>query len=432
MVLGIVGMQGFNLADTYFVGRLGTPELAAISFTFPVVFVIAGLALGLGMGTSAVVSRAIGEGDRDKTARLATDGLALALILVAGLVAVGLATIDPLFRALGATDEILPLVRSYMSIWYVGMIFVVVPMVGNNAIRATGDTLTPSLIMLIAVGMNFALDPLLIFGIGPFPRLEIAGAALATVCSRAVTFTVALWVLSRRERMIRLGFPGLRELWSSWRRILFIGVPMSLSNILIPVGIGVITRLVSAYGPAAVAAFGVATRVETLSLTVIMALRSVMSPFVGQNWGAGRFTRLRQGIRLANRFAFVWGIAVAAVLAVLARPIAVAFNESPEVIERIVMYLWIVPASYGFRGILLLSSTSLSVLDRPVDGAATSLLQVFGLYVPLAVLGSGLIGLPGIFTAGSVSNLLAGIVAALWLGRIVERRRKESTEGVTA
>jgi Na+-driven multidrug efflux pump len=207
---------------------------------------------------------------------------------------------------------------------------------------------------------------------------------------------------------------------------------MSLSNILIPVGIGVITRLVSAYGPAAVAAFGVATRVETLSLTVIMALRSVMSPFVGQNWGAGRFARLRQGIRLANRFAFVWGIAVAAVLAALARPIAAAFNESPEVIERIVMYLWIVPASYGFRGILLLSSTSLSVLDRPLDGAATSLLQVFGLYVPLAVLGSGLIGLPGIFTAGSVSNLLAGIVAAVWLGRIVERRWKEPTEGVTA
>ncbi|MBD3366955.1 MAG: MATE family efflux transporter, partial [Candidatus Eisenbacteria bacterium] len=357
MVFGIVGMQGFNLADTYFVGRLGTNELAAISFTFPVVFVIAGLALGLGMGTSAVVSRAIGEGDRDKTTRLATDGLVLALLIVAVLVTIGLLTIDPLFRALGAGGDVLPLVRRYMSIWYFGMIFVVVPMVGNNAIRATGDTLTPSIIMLIAVGMNFLLDPLLIFGIGPFPRLEIAGAALATVCSRAVTFSVALWVLSKRERMISLRFPGLAAVWSSWRRILFIGVPLSLSNILIPVGIGVITRLVSAYGPPAVAAFGVATRVETLSLTVIMALRSVMSPFVGQNWGAGRFGRLRRGIRLANRFAFFWGVGAAVVLAVIARPVAGAFSENPEVIERIIDYLWIVPASYGFRGILLLSST---------------------------------------------------------------------------
>lgn len=426
MVLGIVGMQGFNLADTYFVGRLGTPELAAISFTFPVVFVIAGLALGLGMGTSAVVSRAIGEGDRGKTARLATDGLALALLVVAVLVVCGLFTIEPLFTALGAEGEVLSLVQRYMSIWYIGMIFVVVPMVGNNAIRATGDTLTPSLIMLVAVAMNFILDPLLIFGIGPFPRLEIAGAALATVCSRAVTFTVALWVLSRRERMITLRFPGLRAVWESWRRILFIGVPVSLSNILIPVGIGVITRLVSAYGPAAVAAFGVATRVETLSLTVIMALRSVMPPFVGQNWGAFRFERLRRGVRLANRFAFLWGIGAAAALAFLARPIAEAFNEDPVVIERIVLYLWIVPASYGFRGILLLSSTSLSVLDRPVDGAATSLLQVFGLYVPLALAGSHLIGLSGIFWAGSVSNVVAGVVAAVWLGRIVAQRTRES------
>jgi putative MATE family efflux protein len=429
MVLGIVGMQGFNLADTYFVGRLGTTELAAISFTFPVVFVIAGLALGLGMGTSAVVSRAIGEGDRDKTARLTTDGLSLAFIVVAVLVVVGLLTIDPLFRALGADSDVLPLVRRYMSIWYFGMIFVVVPMVGNNAIRATGDTLTPSLIMLVAVGMNFILDPILIFGLGPFPRMEIAGAALATVCSRAVTFTVALWVLSRRERLVRLGFPGFAAVWESWRRILFIGVPLSFSNILIPVGIGAITRLVSAYGPAAVAGFGVATRVETLALTVVMALRSVMSPFVGQNWGAGRFDRLRLGVRFGNRFALVWGLGMAVVLALFARPIAAAFNDNPEVIGTIVDYLWIVPLSYGFRGMLLLSSTSLSVLDRPVDGAFVSLLQVFGLYVPLAVLGSRTVGVPGIFAAGSLSNIAAGVVAVVWLGRMVARRTREGSLG---
>lgn len=169
MVIGILGMVTFNLADTFFVGRLGTLELAALSFTFPVVMVVSSLALGLGIGTSSVVSRAIGEGDEAKVKRLTTDSIILSFLVVGVFVVVGRLTIEPVFRMLGATPDILPLVKQYMQIWYPGMIFVVVPMVGNSAIRATGDTKTPSAIMLIAVTVNFIFDPLFIFGIGPFP-----------------------------------------------------------------------------------------------------------------------------------------------------------------------------------------------------------------------------------------------------------------------
>ncbi|MFH1864288.1 MAG: MATE family efflux transporter, partial [Candidatus Eisenbacteria bacterium] len=215
MILGMVGIHLFHLVDTFFVGRLGTQELAAMSFTFPVVFVIQGMSLGLGLGASAVISRAIGEGDWGRVRRLTTDSLALAFLIVAFLIVVGLFTIDPVFRLMGATDEFMPLIRSYMLVWYPGMIFVVMPMVGNNAIRATGDTRTPSLIMITAACVNGVLDPLFIFGIGPFPRLELAGAALATVIGRSITFTLALLILARRERMLTRSFPGLRALWHS-------------------------------------------------------------------------------------------------------------------------------------------------------------------------------------------------------------------------
>lgn len=426
MVFGVIGIQAFNLVDTFFVGKLGVRELAAMSFTFPVVFTIAGLSLGLGLGASAVISRAIGEGDWHRVRRLTTDSLTLSVLIVALFVVVGLLTIDPVFRLLGATDDLLPLIRQYMRVWYPGMLFVVVPMVGNNAIRATGDTKTPSLIMVIAALANGGLDPLFIFGIGPFPRLELAGAALATVIGRSITFTVALWVLGRRDRMLTREFPGFAAAWKSWRGILYIGLPSALTNVVVPLGIGFVTRIVSGYGAAAVAGFGVASRVETFGLTVVMALRTVVAPFVGQNWGARKFERLARGVHLSHVFAMAWGALMLVVLGAFARPIAAVFNATPEVVATTALYLWIVPLSYGLRGVHFGATAALSVLRRPVDAALLTILQFFGLYVPLALFGSSLLGLKGVFGAASVAHLVSGALAWFWLRRIVAMRSRGS------
>src|SRR5680860_1870988 len=118
-----------------------------------------------------------------------------AFIIVALFSIVGLATIDPVFRMLGATDQTLPLIRQYMTIWYVGVSFVIIPMTGNAAIRATGDMKTPAAIMMTAAAINVVLDPLMIFGIGPFPAMGIQGAALATMIARAMSLAASLWVL---------------------------------------------------------------------------------------------------------------------------------------------------------------------------------------------------------------------------------------------
>ena len=239
MLVGHLSMILFNLADTYFVGQLGTDQLAALSFTFPVVMVLASLAIGMGIGATSVISRTIGEGDFDKVRRYATDSLILSIILVIAVSTIGILTIEPLFRLLGAGPQVLPLIRQYMIVWYPGMMFVVVPMVGNSIIRAAGDTVTPTVVMLIAVAVNLTLDPLLIFGWGPFPRLEIAGAAIATLIARSTTFTISLLVLHYRYRMLTRRRPRLHTLLASWRRILFVALPASGSRIIAPLGIGV-------------------------------------------------------------------------------------------------------------------------------------------------------------------------------------------------
>jgi len=419
MILGIGGLVIFQLADTFFIGQLGTEPLAAISYTFPVIFFITSLTLGLGMGASAVISRAIGSGNHNRVRILTTHSLLLGLLIVAVFAIAGLLTVKPLFRLLGAPPAIVELIASYMNIWYLGMIFVVVPMIGNHAIRATGDTFTPGVILVIAAITNIILDPLLIFGIGPFPRLGIAGAALATVISRAVSFLIALYVLGVRENMIPGPASTVKELLRSWGAILHIGIPTAVSKMILPLASGIITRLLSHYGPEAVAAYGVATRVEFMGMTVIIAVASVAAPFVGQNRGAQLFSRIRRGVRASKLFSIGWSLAFGALVFVFARPIALLFNDDPDYVTTLVSYLRIVPLFYGFHGVMLITSNGLNVLKRPFVAAALSFEEMFVVCIPLAYLLSFVFGPPGIFAAISAGFITAGLTGHIVLKKIL-------------
>ena len=419
MVFGLLGIVAFNLVDTFFVSRLGTDELAALSFTFPVVMIIASMALGLGVGASAVISRAIGEGDHHKVQELTTDSLILAVIF--GLISViaGLLTIDVVFRMLGADGAMLSLIRQYMVIWYAGVIFVIIPMVGNNAIRATGDTVTPAVIMIVSVLVNLVLDPLFIFGIGPFPRMGLKGAAVATVIARAVTLVFAVYVLRWRHDMLTLAIRSVRNVIDSWKSILFLGVPTAATRMIAPIALAVITRLVSTYGPAAVAGFGVASRVEFFALVLLFSLATVLGPFVGQNWGAGLRGRVERGIYLSKRFALLWGAFMMIFLWLLARPVAGVFSSRPDVIETTVLYLRIVPIGYGAFGILIIIAITLIVLHKPFFAAGLMVLQMIILYIPLAFWWSAVFGIAGIFAALAVAFIISGVVSHFVLKRVL-------------
>jgi Na+-driven multidrug efflux pump len=294
-------------------------------------------------------------------------------------------------------------------------------MVGNNAIRASGDTKTPAIIMTTAAGINIIFDPLLIFGIGPFPRLEIAGAAAATVFARATTLIVSLYVLYRRKGMITLEMPHLREVLQSWKRMLYIGIPAASTRIIIPLATGVITKILSAYGPKTVAGYGVASRIEFFLLTVILALSAVLAPFVGQNWGAGKHGRVRNAIKFSRHFSLVYGAVLIGVLFIIAQPLARVFNKDATVVATITSYLRIVPLGYSLQGVLMLSVSAMNVLNRPLHAAAISIVQMFVLYIPLALLGSTLFGVRGVYGALAVAYTLAGVAAHLVMKRILSR-----------
>lgn len=192
MAWAFLAAFGFNIVDTFFVAKLGTEPLAALTLTGPVIGLVYGLTFGIGIGVASVVSRGLGGGGITQVQRAVVDSLILGTAIVTLLMIGGLPTIDPLFRMLGGNDNTMPFVHDYMEIWYWGVFTVVVPMMGMNAIRAAGDTKAASRILIYSSIANGVLDPFLIFGWGPFPRLEVQGAAIATVISQVLSFVIAI------------------------------------------------------------------------------------------------------------------------------------------------------------------------------------------------------------------------------------------------
>lgn len=411
MIAGMFSIVAFNLADAFFVARLGVRELAAMSFTFPVVMLLGTMGVGLGTGAGAVISQAIGEGDERKVRRLTTDSLFLSLIIVVAMALMGLATMKPAFKMMGAAEDLYPLIKEYMLVWYLGMIFLIVPMVGNSAIRASGDTKFPSLIMMIAALVNIVLDPLLIFGLLGFPRLGLLGAAVATVVSRAAALTASLTVLHFRKKMLDSSIPPLRDILISWKKILHIGIPAAATNMLIPVSMGAITRIAAKFGPEAVAAVGAGTRIESFSFMIVMALAASVVPLIGQNWGARKSNRIRQAITLSNQYAFWWGTGTMIVFFLLGNQIAVLFTDNPTVSENIALYLLIVPIGYGLRGVATITSAAFNAVNRPVAAAMLSIVRTLVLTVPIAWIGAEYWGIKGLFSGMGGANILAGTLA---------------------
>ena len=431
MAFGIAAIILFTVVDTFYVGRLGAEQLAAMGFTFPISYIVMSIAMGLSVGTSSTIARAIGEGRQLKVQRLTTDGLGLAFVIVTCFSLIGLTNLNTIFSMIGAKGEILELISDYMIPWCLGVGLLVIPMVGNGALRATGDTKTPATIMVIAGIVNIVLDPFLIFGIGPFPRLELQGAALATVVSWGVTFTASLWILGKREGMIRLPIFDPKHTFDSWKQILHIGVPAAGANMMEPLSMAVITRMISEYGKEAVAAFGVGGRLEALSLIGIWALSMVMTPFVGQNFGAGNCDRVRAALRSGVKFSLVWGGVTFTVLYFLSGIIAPIFNDNKAVIASVILFLQIIPISYAMYGISTLVNSTFNALGKPLQASLVIILHLFVFVLPLAYLGSKVYGLKGIFVGIAVGNAAVGIIAYLMVQKFLLRIETDGQSKVT-
>jgi len=421
MTWGLASLISKNLVDTYFVAQLGTEQLSAISFTFPVIMFVMSISIGLGAGASSVVSRVFGGGDLSLVKRRSTDALVLGLLVVVVVSVAGLLSTEAVFGLLGARGVILDHIEAYMAPWFTGLVFLVIPMMGNSLLRAAGEARRPGLLMVAAAVVNAVLDPILIFGWLGAPALGIAGAAWATVISN-VLMTVGTLILLIREDMLFLRPPTAQQTWSSWKPLLAVGLPAAVANMINPFGVGIITRLLAAEGPEAVAGFGVASRLEGLSVVVMLAMSAAVGPVVGQNHGAGQPDRVNESLRYCFRLAVIWSTGTAIVLAA-AGPLVTPLFDADDQVQRVAnLYLWMVPITYFGYGWNIVQSAAFNALGRPILANVMTLGRMFLAYIPAALILSSSFGLgvAGIFGGAMIGNLVGGLAA--WAGRAWTRR----------
>jgi len=426
MIVGMVVLMTFGLVDTFFIGMLGTQQLAAISFTFPVTFTVISLNIGLGIGTSAIIAKLLGAGQHNQAKETATGALMLTMVLAIVLAIIGVMTMEPIFRLMGADEVQLVFIQEYMLVWYGAGVFLAMPMVGNSVLRASGDTKTPSYVMASGGLINVILDPILIFGWGPVPAFGIQGAAMATLIAWAVGLFYILYILAVKRKLIEPKFLNWQQLKRSIGGILKIGLPAAGANMLTPISAGIVTAIVAGYGPEAVAAWGVGGRLESIASIVVLSLSMSLPPFISQNFGANKLERVGQAYSLCVKFVIVWQLIIFAVLALLSGLIANIFTNEPEVASTIVLFLVIVPLGYGLQGVTILTNSSFNAMHMPMSAVSLSVVRLFVFFVPFSFIGSYWFDLPGLFWAAVLANLTVGCIAFIWFKTILASRFEQS------
>ncbi len=422
MAIGVLALLGFQLVDSAFIARLGTAPLAAQSFTFPLSFLIIGVQVGMGIAIAALISRALGAGEQARARRLGS----LVLMLGAGVIALLTLALwalqGPVFAALGADASARELIRGYwapqlLAAWLGAALYF-----GYSLFRAHGNTRLPGTMMVVTSLVNLVLDPLLIFGVGPWEGLGLPGAAWATT----LAFGVGLAVLGRRLWQTDwLAGSGLaEELKASARPFAGIAGPAMVSQLMPPLAAMLAIAVVASLGEAQVAAWGLASRLETLSLMVVLAMTMSLPPWLGRCYGAGDWAQVHRLMRLALRVIVAWQLALGLAMAVAAPWVAQALAGNPEVRDDLALLIRFLLPSYAALGVCMIVVSAGNALGWPLRAMLMSGARLFAFYLPCLALGAWLGGLLGLAVGAAVGNLLAGVAAWLVLRRILASPRR--------
>ncbi|MBE6405073.1 MAG: MATE family efflux transporter [Lentisphaerae bacterium] len=428
MLAGTLALSGYNIADTYFIGKLGENELAAVGFTMPVAMFAGCIFHGLGTGMMTLVAHALGGERQERAASITTAGFALIILLTSLLALAGIFTMKPVFSLLGATPELHEMIQEYMLVWYIGTPLLVIGMAGNSILITAADSRLASTMMIVGMLINVILDPILIFGWWIIPGTGIFGGALATVISQGVSAVIILLLIWKKHHLISRVPLDFRFLQKVWLMVLRVAIPSILGMVLMPIGSAIVTKAISFFGKASVAGANAAARLEGVAFLVPMALGMSMMPMIGQNFGAKRFDRINQCRRFAMRFALAYELGLAVLIFLFAPQISAIFcSESPEGAEVMTQYLRIVPFGFGFLEAHRYSGFVFTGCNRPAASAWLSALRIIGCLIPFTLLAAKFGNMNWIFAARLSADVISGIIGMTCAHLLTWRLLRENT-----
>ena len=416
MIASNLLQAAFNLVDMIWVGRLGPSALAAVAMAGQILMIVMFVMIGIGIGTTAMVARAVGEKDRPKADNIAMQSLVVGFIGSILFAVIGYYLSPLLLEILGAKADVVQLGTGYLQITFLGVIVMFYMFLISAVLQGAGDAVTPMLILVVSTAINIILDPLLIFGIGFFPRLGVNGAAWATVIARAIGSIIALEVLLRGRSRVHVRMKYLRIDWDAIWRMLKIGFPasagMSLRGL---VGI-VLIAVVAGFGTFAVAAYGAGMRLVMIALMPGFAMGMAAGTLVGQNLGARQTERAALSTWTTVGYYAIFMLLMTFIFLFFAPYLILLFNNNPEVVKIGTSFLRIMALGNIFLPLAIILNRSLSGAGDTISPMIITFISLWLIQIPLAIFLSRIpfFGLNGIWTAILASHIAQAAMVTFW------------------
>jgi putative MATE family efflux protein len=424
MVLEMAGESLFAVADAFFVARLGSESLAAVGLTESVLEIIYAVAVGLSMSTTALVARRIGEKNERAAARTAVQAIIVGIVVSVVLGIAGLIWAPDLLRLMGASEETVAVGSTYTRIMYGGMMVIMLLFLNNAIYRGAGDAAMAMRSVWLANGINILLDPMLIFGIGPFPEMGLAGAAVATTIGRGTGVAFQLRGMSRGARLrvqradVRLDLPLIRRLL----RVSAGGVGQMLVAMASYVGL---IRILATFGTVVLAGYVIAVRLVIFVLLPAWGVANAAATLVGQNLGAGKPDRAERAVWVTGGWNMVFMAVITVVFVVFAEPIISVFTPDPETRAIGTRALRIISFGYVFYawGMVVLQAFNGAGDTRTPTWINFFIFWIYQLPVAWLLARPLGVGYEGVFWAIATAYSMSALVG-LWLFRRGGWKRK--------
>ena len=417
IMIGQLIQTFYNLVDTLWVGRLGSEAVAAVSISFPIVFLMISLAAGLTIAGTTLIAQNKGAGNDEAVDRILAQLISFIGILSVVLAFIGFVFSEQFITWMGAEAQIIGDATGYLRIIFVGIPFMFIFFIFSAALRGIGDTVTPMVMTLFSVILNVILDPLLIFGIGPFPEMGVQGAALATIIARAIAAVYALMILISGKKNLRFKLEYLKFDFKIIKRVIKIGIPSSVQQSMLSISQIAMTSIVAAFGTATLAAYGIGNRVISIASMLIMGVSAATTTMVGQNIGAGEKKRSEDIAKVSLSLTFAVLTVLGILVFIIPNQLIGVFNKESDVLLYGASYLRITALLYGIMGVRMVVNGIFRGAGKTVTTMILSTIAFIVLRIPLAYILSNSLewNQTGIWWGIAVSDAIGAVVSLSWL-----------------
>lgn len=421
----------YQLTDTFWVGRLGTDAVAAVSISFPIIFFIISLGIGLGIAGTILVAQYAGMQDQKTVNYTAAQTFLMVIIVSLFLGFLGY-FLSPYMTALMTDDaDVFGPADSYMKISFLGLVFMFTYMVFQSLLRGVGNVRTPMYVVLGTVLLNLVLDPLLIFGYGPIPAMGVTGAAISTVATQGVASVIGFALLAGGKYGLKIKLSDFKPDYPLIYKMFKIGFPSSIEQSTRALGLTVMTLLVTTFGTLTVAAYGIGTRVLMFVIIPAMGLSMATSTLVGQNIGAGKIDRAEKIAILSTKTAFIALTIVGAIVFIFAPQIVATFIPGEyATIESGALFLRVMALTFGFIGMQLTLNGVFVGSGNTIISMTLAIVSLWVLRFPLGYVLAKHTEMAeiGIWIAFPVSNIAAALATWVWFKSGTWKQKKLTEE----